>query len=304
MKEYRFIATEDDESERIDKFLTNSIDGLSRSFIQKSIEDGNLFVNGKAQKANYRLKPEDDLVFKVPDSTVLNIEPVDIPIDIVYEDNDVAIVNKPQGMVVHPSNGHYNDTLVNALLFHMEGRLSGINGILRPGIVHRIDKDTSGLLIICKNDSAHNSIAAQIKEHSVDRIYHGIVHGRVVPESGRVDAPIGRDKKDRLKMAVVPDGKSAVTGYRVIEYFKDYTYMEFKLETGRTHQIRVHMAHIRHPLMGDPVYSGFKEPIRCSGQMLHAKTIGFTSPTTGEHKIFDSELPEHFKKALDYLRNT
>ncbi|MCR5278836.1 MAG: RluA family pseudouridine synthase [Lachnospiraceae bacterium] len=303
MKEYRFIAEFEDEGERIDKFLTNSIDSLSRSFIQRSIEDGNLKVGGFVRKSNYRLRSDDEIIFLVPDSKILNVEAVDIPIDIVYEDDDVAIVNKPQGMVVHPSNGHYNDTLVNALLYHMDGRLSGINGVLRPGIVHRIDKDTSGLLIICKNDISHNSIAEQIKAHSVDRIYHGIVHGRLEPESGRVDAPIGRDPSNRLKMAVVPGGKPAVTNYRVLEYFRDYSYVEFKLETGRTHQIRVHMADLKHPLMGDPLYCGGKEPVKCEGQILHAKTIGFTSPSTGEHKVFDSQLPDYFNKILNYLRN-
>ncbi len=303
MNEFKFIITEEDVDERIDKFLTNSIDGLSRSFIQKSIEEGHLLVGGQIRKSSYKLRPDDEIIFSVPETEALNVEPVDIPIDIVYEDDDVAIVNKPQGMVVHPSNGHYNDTLVNALLYHMNGRLSGINGVLRPGIVHRIDKDTSGLLIICKNDKAHNSIAEQIKEHTVDRIYHGIVHGRLKEEKGRVEAPIGRDKNNRLKMAVTPDGKPAATNYRVLEYFKDYTYVEFKLETGRTHQIRVHMAHLNHPMMGDPLYCTAKEPIKCNGQILHAKTIGFTSPTTGEHHTFDSELPEYFVKTLEFLKN-
>ncbi len=303
MKEYRFVAESDDEGERIDKFLTNSINSLTRSFIQKSISDGNLLVGGLSKKSNYRLKADDEILFMVPDSEILNVEAVNIPIDIVYEDEDVAIVNKPQGMVVHPSNGHYNDTLVNALLYHMQGRLSGINGVLRPGIVHRIDKDTSGLLIICKNDRAHNSIAEQIKAHSVDRIYHGVIHGHLKEEEGRIDAPIGRNPSDRLKMAVVPGGKESVTNYRVLEEFKDYSYVEFRLETGRTHQIRVHMSHLGHPLMGDPLYCNAKEPIHCDGQILHAKTIGFTSPTDGIHRMFDSELPEYFLKILAFLRS-
>ena len=303
MKEYVFIITEEDEEKRVDRFLAGSLSDLSRSGIQRHIENGYLTVNGEQKKANYRLKSDDEVKFTVPDSAVLNIKPVDIPLDIVYEDDDVAIINKPQGMVVHPAAGHYDDTLVNALLFHMGNRLSGINGVLRPGIVHRIDKDTSGLLIICKNDTAHNSIAAQIKEHSVDRIYHGIVHGNVSDDTGTIDAPIGRDLNDRKKMAINPKGKNAVTHYRVLERFGNYTYMEFKLETGRTHQIRVHMASIKHPLMGDEVYTGLKDPIKLNGQVLHAKRISFTSPTTGEHLVFDSELPAYFEKCLNYLRS-
>ena len=301
MKEYRFVITEEDDGERVDKFLAVSLEDMTRSGIQRYIEDGNLLVCGEVSKSNYRLKTDDDVLFTVPDSTALNVLPVDIPIDIVYEDDDVAIINKPQGMVVHPAAGHYNDTLVNALLFHMGDRLSGINGVLRPGIVHRIDRDTSGLLIICKNDVSHTEIAAQIKDHNVDRIYHGIVHGNVKLDFGTVNAPIGRDNNDRKKMAVNPKGKPSVTNYRVLERFGDYTYCEFKLETGRTHQIRVHMASLGHPLMGDPVYCGRNEPVSCAGQILHAKTIGFTSPSTGEHLFFDSELPEYFTKILRYL---
>lgn len=304
MKEYLFKVSDDDEGERIDKYLTLLCPDLTRTYIQKQIEDGLLKVNNEAKKSNYRIKSDDSVVFCVPDAVSPEIKAQDIPIEFVYEDDDVAIVNKPQGMVVHPSAGHYDDTLVNGLLYHMKGRLSGINGVLRPGIVHRIDKDTSGLLIICKSDFSHNFIAEQLKEHSVNRIYHAIVHGYVKEEEGTVDAPLGRSPKDRKKMAIVPDGKRAVTHYKVLEHFKNYTYIECRLETGRTHQIRVHMASLNHPLMGDTIYGPEKEPVSCKGQQLHAKTIGLISPTTKEKLFFDSSLPDYFEKTLSYLRNS
>lgn len=301
MKEYTFTVTDEDEGERVDKYLSAIIEDLTRSYIQKQIEDGLLLINGQTKKSNYKLKSDDKIVLSVPDSVIPDIEPEDIPIEIVYEDDDVAIVNKPQGMVVHPSAGHYDKTLVNALLYRLNGRLSGINGVMRPGIVHRIDKDTSGLLIICKNDLSHNSIAAQLKEHSCNRIYHAIVHGVINDDEGTIDAPIGRSTQDRKKMCITPDGKHAVTHYRVLKRFNAYTYVELKLETGRTHQIRVHMTSIGHPLMGDPVYSPRKEPVHCEGQILHAKTIGFVSPSTNKYMEFDSELPDYFIKALNWL---
>lgn len=291
------------EGERIDKYLSDYIENLSRSYIQKQIENGQLQVNENKVKSNYKIKTDDSIIFTIPESIVPDIKPENIPIEIIYEDEDVCIVNKPQGMVVHPSAGHYEGTLVNALLFHLNGRLSGINGVLRPGIVHRIDKDTSGLLIICKNDKSHEAVSEQLKDHSCMRCYHLIVHGVIKDDEGTIDAPIGRSKNDRKKMAVEEDGKNAVTHYKVIERFKDYTYLECRLETGRTHQIRVHMSYIGHPLMGDPVYCGKKEPVGLNGQVLHAKTIGFKSPTSGEFKLFDSELPEHFNKVLTYLRS-
>ncbi len=296
-----FTISPEDEGERIDKYLSATLDGLSRSYIQKQIDNNGLMVNEKPVKSNYRIKTEDQVVFTIPEAIVPDINPENIPLDIVYEDEDVCIVNKPQGMVVHPSAGHYEGTLVNALLFHLEGRLSGINGVLRPGIVHRIDKDTSGLLIICKNDKAHECIAEQLKDHSCRRTYHAVVHGVLKDDEGTINAPIGRSKSDRKKMAVEEGGKEAVTHYKVLKRYRDHTYVECRLETGRTHQIRVHMAYIGHPLMGDPVYSGHKEPLSLNGQVLHAKTIGFVSPTTGEFKLFDSELPEHFLKVLRYL---
>lgn len=303
MKEYNFVITDEDEGIRVDKYLADIMPDLSRSYIQKQIEDGNLLINGKASKSNYKLKADDEIEFTTPDSIVPDIEPENIPLKIVYEDDDVAIVSKPQGMVVHPSAGHYSGTLVNAILYHMNGRLSGINGVMRPGIVHRIDKDTSGLLIICKNDASHNSIATQLKEHSINRIYYAIVHGVVKDDEGTVDAPMARSKVDRKKMCIDQSGKRAVTHYTVLERFNGYSLIKCKLETGRTHQIRVHMASIGHPLMGDPVYLPQKEPIHCNGQMLHAMTIGFVGPSDGIYKEFSEPLPEYFEKALKYLRS-
>ncbi len=303
MNQYLFTVSEDDSGERIDKYLTSNIPNLTRSYIQKIIENREMTVNDKVEKSSYRLKTDDKIILNVPDSVIPDILPEDIPIDIVYEDDDFCIVNKPKGMVVHPANGHYAGTLVNALLFHLSGRLSGINGILRPGIVHRIDKDTSGLLIICKNDYSHNFIAAQLKEHTCNRVYHAIVHGNITEDDLTVDKPIGRSKTDRKKMSIDSDGKRAVTHVHVLERFKGYTYIECKLETGRTHQIRVHMASINHPLMGDPLYCTLKEPIKVCGQMLHAKEIGLTSPSTHEYLSFDSELPDEFVRVLNYLRS-
>lgn len=301
MKNYSFIVAEEDEGERVDKYLSTIIPDLTRSYIQKQIEDKLLTINGEVKKSNYRLKADDAIVLNVPDSIIPDIEPENFPIEIVYEDDDFVIVNKPQGLVVHPAPGHYSGTLVNALLYHLHGRLSGINGVLRPGIVHRIDKDTSGLLIVCKNDLSHNYIAAQLKDHTCNRVYHAVVHGVIKDDEGTVDAPLGRSDSDRKKMCIRQDGKRAVTHFKVIERFKDYSYIECRLETGRTHQIRVHMASIGHPLMGDPVYCNMKEPIHCDGQILHAKSIGLISPTTKEYKEFDSELPDYFKKIITSL---
>ena len=303
MKEYNFCVSDEDEGIRADKYLSDLLPDLSRSYIQKQIGDGLLLINGKPSKSGYKVKADDIILLQVPDSVEPDIKPENIPINIVYEDEDVAIVNKPRGMVVHPSAGHYEGTLVNALMYHLDGRLSGINGVLRPGIVHRIDRDTSGLLIICKSDFAHGKIAEQLKEHSADRIYHAIVHGSLKENEGTVDAPLGRSPQDRKKMAIVPGGKRAVTHYKVLERFNGYTYIELKLETGRTHQIRVHMTSLGHPLMGDPVYGTQKEPVKLNGQMLHAKTIGFISPSKGSYLSFDSELPEDFLKALSFLRS-
>ncbi len=302
MDAFRFEVSEENSGERIDKFIAASIDSLTRSCIQKMIADEQCLVNGKAVKASYKVKEEDEISFFLQESVEPDIPAQNIPLDILYEDEDVLIVNKPKGMVVHPAPGHYCDTLVNAVLYHCKGSLSGINGVMRPGIVHRIDKDTSGSLIICKNDMAHHHIAAQLKEHSVRRIYHAIVYGVVEKEEFTIDAPIGRHPKDRLKMAVVPDGKRAVTHIRVLKRFGKFTYIACQLETGRTHQIRVHMAHIGHPLLGDELYAvGRKSPVKCDGQTLHAKLIGFSHPGTGEYLEFDTPLPAYFEHFLNIL---
>ncbi len=302
MDEFKFEVTESSGGERIDKFITNCIDSLTRSYIQKMIAEGHCFVNGKAVKASYRVKEEDEVSFSLPESVEPDIAAENIPLDILYEDEDVLIVNKPKGMVVHPAPGHYSGTLVNAVMFHCKGSLSGINGVMRPGIVHRIDKDTSGSLIICKNDLAHGSIAAQLKEHSVNRIYHAILYGVLKEDEMTVDASIGRDPKDRLKMAVVPGGKRAVTHIKVLKRFQKFTYVACRLETGRTHQIRVHMAHIGYPILGDEVYApGRRSPVKCGGQVLHAKVIGFIHPGSGEYIEFDAPLPDDFRHFLAVL---
>lgn len=299
---FRFQVTEEYEEERIDKYMSILIDSLSRSFIQKMMKEEKVLVNGKPVKANYRLKTEDEICFELPEAVEPDIEPENIPLDILYEDADVLVVNKPKGMVVHPAAGHYSGTLVNALMYHCRGSLSGINGCLRPGIVHRIDMDTTGSLIVCKNDTAHASIAAQLKEHSIVRRYRAIVWGVIKEEEGCVDVPIGRHPSDRKKMAAgVRNGKDAVTHYRVLERFRSYTYIECRLETGRTHQIRVHMDSIGHPILGDPVYGNRKCPFQLQGQTLHAITLGFVHPVTGEYVETTAPLPEYFQHLLDTL---
>lgn len=286
---------------RIDKFLASAIPDKSRSHYQKAIDNGLVLVNGKTVKSKYQTRLGDEIVISIEPVKEIDILPEDIPIDILYEDNDVIVVNKPKGMVVHPAPGHYSGTLVNALMFHCKDSLSGINGEIRPGIVHRIDMNTTGSLLVCKNDKAHNDIAAQIKVHSVNRIYKGIVIGNFKEEEGAIDAPIGRNPKDRKKMAVVPNGREAVTHFTVLEQFKGYSYVQFKLETGRTHQIRVHMAHIGHPLLGDDVYG---KPVKnLEGQTLHAQTLGFKQPTTGEYVEVNAPLPSYFEELLNKYRN-
>ena len=300
MDEFRFQITEELEEERLDKCISMLIESLSRSFIQKMIKDETVTVNGNPAKGSYRVKCDDEVVFCLPKAVEPDILPEDIPLDILYEDTDVIVVNKPKGMVVHPAAGHYSGTLVNALLYHCKD-LSGINGVMRPGIVHRIDKDTTGSLIACKNDFAHNSIAEQLKEHSIVRKYRAICFGSLKEEEGTVDRPIGRDPNNRKKMAVVPNGKHAVTHYRVLEHFNSYTYIECILETGRTHQIRVHMASIGHPLLGDEVYSNRKAPFHLEGQTLHAMTLGFKHPHTGEYIETNAPLPDYFVHLLQIL---
>lgn len=289
---------------RLDKYLSDRLpDAITRSFLQKLIKEEQVTVDGRLQKANYKLKPEQTIQITIPPAEETAILPEDIPLDILYEDNDLLVINKPKDMVVHPSAGHYTGTLVNAIMFHCKESLSGINGEIRPGIVHRIDKDTTGSLIICKNDESHLKIAEQIKEHSVKRIYRGIVSGTLKESEGTVEGNIGRHPIDRKKMALVTKGgKPAITHYRVLEQFKNAAYMEFRLETGRTHQIRVHMASIGHPLLGDTVYGNAKNPYKLNGQTLHAMTIGFIHPTTGEYLEVSAPIPEYFNALIKKLR--
>ncbi|MBD5452109.1 MAG: RluA family pseudouridine synthase [Lachnospiraceae bacterium] len=302
MSEILFEVSPEMEGERIDKCISSYLNSLSRSYIQKIIKDGNVSVNGIVVKANYKVKSEDCIRFIVPESVEPDIPAQDIPLDILYEDKDLLIINKPKNMVVHPAPGHYEGTLVNAVMYHCKNELSGINGVMRPGIVHRIDKDTTGSLIICKNDETHNAIAALLKTHDITRKYRAIVFGNVKEEEGTISAPIGRHATDRKKMAITEKGKHAVTHYRVLERFNGYTYVECQLETGRTHQIRVHMASIGHPLLGDSVYTGQKAPFKLEGQVLHAMTIGFVHPSLNKYMEFEAPLPEYFTKLLEVLR--
>ncbi|MCP3026191.1 RluA family pseudouridine synthase [Halobacillus sp. A5] len=290
-----------DESQRIDKLLSDVIEDVSRSQIQSWLKDKYVEVNGESVKSNYKVQAGDVISWRIPEVKPLEMEAENIELDIIYEDSDVIVVNKPSGMVVHPAAGHEHGTLVNALLYHCND-LSGINGVERPGIVHRIDKDTSGLLMVAKNDRAHESLVKQLMDKSVERKYVAIVHGTISHEYGTIDAPIGRDPKDRQRMAVVDGGREAVTHFQVLEHFNDFSYVECKLETGRTHQIRVHMRYINHPLAGDPKY-GPRKTLDIDGQALHAKSLGFTHPGTGEWKLFEAEPPNEFNRTLDELRS-
>ena len=288
---------------RIDKYLAEAAGQLSRSYIQKLLKDGRILVNGKPVKASYVVEDEDILSMDIPEAVEPEIEPENMELDILYEDQDVILINKPKGMVVHPAAGHYSHTLVNGLMYHCKDQLSGINGVMRPGIVHRIDMDTTGVIIACKNDMAHNSIAAQLKEHSITRRYQAIVHGVLKDDTGTIDAPIGRHPTDRKKMSInYNHGKNAVTHYKVLKRFRQYTHVECRLETGRTHQIRVHMTSIGHPLLGDEVYGSGKNPYHLQGQTLHAMILGFVHPSTGEYMEFTAPLPEYFVKLLEKLR--
>ena len=299
-----FTAFEENAGMRIDRFIADSAPELTRSAVVRLMEEGAVTVGGKTAGKNYRMRSGDVVELVLPDPVLPEARPENIPLDIVYEDDDLLVVNKPRGMVVHPAAGNPDGTLVNALLYHCGDSLSGINGVLRPGIVHRIDKDTSGLLIVAKNDFAHSSLAAQIKEHSFTREYGAVVFGNLKDDSGTVDAPIGRNPNDRKKMCVTQkNSKNAVTHYTVIRRYKGYTHIKCKLETGRTHQIRVHMAYIGHPVAGDKVYGVKNEKVSFDGQCLHAKKIGFIHPKTNEYMEFDSELPEYFEKFLNKLRN-
>ncbi len=303
MNEIVFDAAPEMEDVRIDKCISNYLDALSRNYIQKIIKDGGVLVNDAVVKANYKVQAEDRIRFMLPDTVEPDIPAQDIPLNILYEDEDILIVNKPKNMVVHPAPGHYEGTLVNAVLYHCGESLSGINGVMRPGIVHRIDKDTTGSLMVCKNDETHRAIAELLKTHNITRKYRAIVYGSLKEESGTIDAPIGRHPNDRKKMSVhAKNGKSAVTHYQVLERLGNYTYIECQLETGRTHQIRVHMASIGHPLLGDELYSGRKAPYRLEGQALHAMTIGFVHPRSSIYMEFEAPLPEYFEELLRKLR--
>ena len=299
-----FLIEEEQSGERIDKFLAEVLPDLSRSYIQKLIKDEHVTANQKIVKSNYKLNAEDQVSLEVPELKEPDIVAENIPLDVLYEDSDLLIVNKPKGMVVHPSAGHYSGTLVNALMYYCKDDLSGINGVMRPGIVHRIDMDTTGSLMVCKNDFTHNDIAEQLKIHSIARVYHAIVHGVLKDDEGTIDAPIGRHPVERKKMSINhKNGKDAVTHYKVLQRFHNYTYIECRLETGRTHQIRVHMASIGHPLLGDVVYGPSKQPCKLEGQTLHAKIIGIKHPRSGEYLEIDAPLPEYFEKLLKKLEN-
>lgn len=298
------IIVDEEDNERLDVYLSQELDGVSRSYIQKLIKKGQVTVNDKNVKPKYIVNEGDKIIVKLPEPKQLEVKPENIPIHIVYEDEDVAVVNKPQGMVVHPAPGNYNGTLVNALLYHLKS-LSSINGIIRPGIVHRIDKDTSGLLMIAKNNMAHEKLSEQLKNHTITRVYYTLVNGNITNNQGKINAPIGRNPVDRKKMAVTnKNSKNAVTHFYVLERYGDYTLLKVKLETGRTHQIRVHMSYIEHPVVGDPVYGRKKQRFNLNGQLLHAKVLGFIHPRSGEYMEFDSELPGHFTKILDILKKS
>jgi len=299
-----FAVEKDDINKRIDIFLNNEIDNISRNAIQKLIENNNVFVNKKNVNKNYKLKNGDFITVNIPKPVNIDIKAENIPIDILYEDNEIIVVNKPQCMVVHPAVGHYSGTLVNALMYHCGNNLSGINGIMRPGIVHRIDKDTSGILVIAKTNNAHQCLSLQLAQHSMTRIYNAIVFNNIKKDSGTIDKPIGRNPSDRKKMAVTEkNSKNAITHYKVIERFGKFTLIELKLETGRTHQIRVHMSNIGHPLLGDCVYGSNKQPFNLNGQVLHARTLGFIHPKTKQYIEFNSELPLYFNNLIEKLRN-
>ena len=294
------LVYESDSPQRIDVYLSDALDKTTRSHIQKLIENNDISVNKNKIKANYKLKKGDIISVNIPEAKDISVDAEDIPLNIVYEDNDMLVVNKPQGMVVHPAAGNYEGTLVNALLFHCRDSLSGINGEKRPGILHRIDKDTSGLLLVAKNDYAHVGLAEQIKEHSLTREYKALVHGNVKSDLGTINAPIGRSDKDRKKMTITyKNSREAVTHYQVMERYNGYTLLKLRLETGRTHQIRVHMSKNGHPVVGDKTYGIKKEPFNLKGQLLHAYKVGFIHPITKEYMEFESELPEYF---MDILR--
>ncbi len=302
----------DEAGERLDVFVSRWLPDVTRSRVQNLLSEGMILVDGKTVKAGYKLKTGNLVQVVLPQLKELSAEPEAMDLEILYEDDDLAIVNKPRGLVVHPAAGHESGTLVNGLLHHFQGKLSGINGVMRPGIVHRIDKDTSGLLVICKSDRAHQRLSDLLKDHDIERVYHAVVHGSFSKTEGTVDAPIGRMDSDRKKMCVRADGRRAITHYRVLEQYDGFSYVELRLETGRTHQIRVHMRSIGHPLLGDEVYGAAKENTKLEkmlkgkdfwpGQILHAKVLGFVHPVSGKYIEFNSELPAYFQTVLEYLQ--
>lgn len=300
---FKLIVGEDMAGERLDKFVSSSLSDITRSFVQKLIDKKNISVNSNYKSCNYKIRYNDIIEVNIPSPEIIKTLPENIPLNIIYEDDDLLVVNKPKGMVVHPAVGNFTGTLVNALLYHCGDTLSGINGEIRPGIVHRIDKDTSGLLIVAKNDYAHNKLALQIKEHSFNREYEAVVYGNIKNQEGIIDAPIGRNLADRKKMAVTSKAsKNAITHYRVLNRYNGFTHIKLKLETGRTHQIRVHMAYIGHPVAGDILYGPKKVIKSLNGQCLHARLIGFIHPRSGKYIEFETELPDYFKNFLLELK--
>ena len=305
METYEFTidAASTDIGTRLDKYLTEQIPDQSRSYIQKLLDDNFITVNGKSAKSNYKLRASDTITVEIPEAEELDIEPENIPLDIVYEDDDIIVINKPKGMVVHPAPGHTSGTLVNALMYHCKDSLSSINGVLRPGIVHRIDMDTTGLLVACKSDQAHRVLSDKFKVHDIHRVYTAIVYNQFATDEGTINKPIARHKTDRKKMAIDSNGRHAVTHYRVIERLKqNFSLVECELETGRTHQIRVHMASINHPLLGDEVYGPKQKPFATQGQVLHAGVLGFDHPIPGEYMEWHADLPDYFQGILKRLR--
>jgi 23S rRNA pseudouridine1911/1915/1917 synthase len=292
-----YLVEEELEGERLDAFLADMMAELSRTAIKELITSGQVWVDGQIRKPSYRLKEGEEVLINLPEARPVSIEPQNLPLEIIYQDQDIAVVNKPKGMVVHPAHGNWDQTMVNALLYHIKD-LSGINGQLRPGIVHRLDKDTSGVMVVAKHDQAHRSLAEQIKEHSMKREYQALVHGIIKENLGTIEAPIGRSRTDRKKMAVTKDGKPAISRYRVLERFHNYSLVQVSLLTGRTHQIRVHFSYIKHPVVGDPVYGPAKQHLELDSQALHACILGFRHPRTDEYMEFSSPLPPVFKEAL------
>lgn len=302
MEKEKLIVNLENAGVRLDAYVADNINNLSRTMVKKLIEEGNISVNGKIQKVSYKVQENDEINVNVPEAKQLDLKAQDIPVEVVYEDKDIIVVNKPKGLVVHPANGNWDGTLVNAIMAICKDSLSGIGGEIRPGIVHRLDKDTSGLLIIAKNDEAHLNMSNQIKERQVKKIYYALVRGVVSENEATINMPIGRSTKDRKKMAVDKNGKEAITHFRVLERFNKYTLLEVKIDTGRTHQIRVHLSEIGHPVVGDEVYSNGKNEFGVKGQLLHAKSLDFKHPVTGKAMHLESELPEEFLNVLKQLR--